>query len=174
MYRFEGEKIAKRGQGIKAFIPEDHLQLIVEYSKKYKSTQKAVIELKKSFKIDPEIAHTTYVRRLYKFEPYKEMVRAKEQLIKDKHDEVIRLRKQNVSYRNISKTTGVPYDTVYKIVYNNSDIPRAEKKKPIEPLTAKEKVKLWNDNYFPGRVPTTATIKAFKLLGLEPPKNDLK
>lgn len=172
MYRFEGEKIAKRGQGIRANIPEDHLQLIVEYSKKYKSTQKAVIELKKMFKIDPSIAHTTYARRLYKFEPYKKMVEEKEQLVKDKYSEIIKLRKDNVSYRNISNITGVPYDTVYKIIYNNSDIPRVEKKKPIEPTTAKERVKLWNDNYFPGRVPTTSTIEAFKLLGLEPPKTN--
>ena len=29
----------------------------------------------------------------------------------------------------------------------------------------------WNKNYFPNRIPTNATIEAFKTLGLEPPRS---
>jgi len=171
MYRFEGEKIAKgRGQGIKIEIDKRTLLLIIEYSKKYDSAQKAMTYLKGNNLIDPTIADSTYKRKMYRLQEYKDMMKSRDNMIKDKYDKVVALRSKNYSYKKISTITGLSYDTVYGICKKTSTLCEP-KKRNLTTSSAKEEVKLWSDNYFHGRIPTSDTIEAFKLLGLEPPKN---
>jgi len=171
MYRFEGEKIAKvRGTKERVYLTEKALTPIMELGKKYNSIDKAVKEMKENGLIDASVSLSTYKKNLYALDSYKEWLQEKEQFKKQFDKDTQRLFEGGMNMYKISKYLNVTYAKVWNSL--NRDKKKVKDKTYQSKLkTAKKIVDYWNNNRLQGSIMTTQTRNAFKLLGLEPPKN---
>ena len=169
MYKFEGDKISKRNTKKEIKVDQSVLLLIIKYINKYKSSDKAFRYLKANKFIDTNIADSTYKRKLSRLPEYKAMMNARSLKSNERYDRVINLKKQGFSHSKIALKVGLTYDVVYGILKRNNTTCEP-KERTMSLAAARTKVDNWYKDFFNGKIPTTETLQAFKLLGLEPPK----
>lgn len=157
----------------RAIVTDDTIDLIIDKCIELGGLKPAMKYLRNNNIIKIDYCDDVYAESVRSNDRYQEWKNQKEQKLKDRNTKIFSLKQDGRTNKEVAKIMKVSATTVYNVVSKNI---KTVKRSPSKHISNVKKrsirlVKLWNDNYFPGRVPTTATIEAFKLLGLEPPKN---
>jgi len=111
---------------------------------------------------------SSYTYNLRKTKEYYLVLNDIKDLKKKRDMMLLDMKYEGMTYRQISNKTGLSYDTIYSTFLRYGKVKkiiittRGEGKK-----SQKKLVEDWNKNYYPGRVPTLQTRKAFEALNLE-------
>ena len=171
MYRFENKPSRELGvKNHRRYVILDEVKdLILKKYADVNCLHTAINELRDNNIIDSRISFSAYKRRLQEYEPYLNLREQQRQEYNDLCENVIGLRMQGVKYKDIVKITGVKYSSIWNIINKHMKVTNTDdvRKQQTVINRAEKKVKIWNDNYYHGRIPTRDTLEAFNILGLK-------
>lgn len=170
MYRFENKPSKELGvkNHRRYVISDDVKELILKKYVDINCLHTAINELRDNDIIDSRISFSAYKRRLQEYEPYLNLKEQEKQEYSKLCEKVVSLRMQGVKYEDIVKITGVKYSSIWNIINKHMRLKSTDdvRKQQTVIERAKKKVKIWNENHYPGRIPTKDTLQAFDILGL--------
>tara|TARA_R100000544_G_C2168289_1_gene30972 strand:+ start:21 stop:500 length:480 start_codon:yes stop_codon:yes gene_type:complete len=123
--------------------------------------------LQKTGKISKDKSLSAYTYNLRKTKEYHEILKSLQDLKKQRDNKLLDMQSNGLSYRDIAKQTGLSYDTIYGTFVRYNKVKRIRVTRGNTKTSQKRLVEDWDKNYYPGRVPTLQTRKAFEALNLE-------
>jgi len=123
--------------------------------------------LQKTGKISKDNSLSSYTYNLRKTKEYHEILKNIQDLRKQRDNKLLDMQSDGLSYREIAKQTGLSYDTIYGTFVRYNKVKRIRVTRGNTKTSQKRLVEDWGKNYYPGRVPTMQTRKAFEALNLE-------
>ena len=170
MYRFENKPSRELGvKNHRRYVILDEVKdLILKKYADVNCLHTAINELRDNNIIDSRISFSAYKRRLQEYEPYLDLKEQQRQEYNDLCEKVVSLRMQGEKYDDIVKITGVKYSSIWNILNKHIKLKSTDDVKNQQTVIqrSQKKVKDWNKNYYPGRIPTKDTLQAFDILGL--------
>jgi len=163
------KKEISKGGYLRYIITNEVKDLILKKYVDINCLHTAINELRDNNIIDSRISFSAYKRRLQEYEPYLDLKEQEKQEYNKLCEKVVNLRMQGVKYDDIVKITGVKYSSIWNIINKHMKLKSTDdvRKQQTVINRAEKKVKIWNDNYYHGRIPTRDTLEAFNILGLK-------
>jgi DNA-directed RNA polymerase specialized sigma24 family protein len=123
--------------------------------------------LQKTGEISKDNSISAYTYNLRKTKEYHEILKSLQELRKKRDMKILDMQSDGLTYREIVKQTGLSYDAIYGTFVRYNKVCRVRVTRGESKTSQKKLVEDWNKNYYPGRVPTLQTKKAFEALNLE-------
>lgn len=154
-------------RGVKSKVKKEEVEKILKLMKSKNLPAATSIKiLKDGGEISKSNSMATYIYNLRKTEDYRNILNTFKALKDERDKMLLDLKDKGFTYREIQEKTKLSYDAIYGTFLKYGKVKRLISSRCNSKTSQKKLVEDWNKNYYPGRVPTLQTRKAFEALNL--------